>query len=252
MIYGLYESAAGMMVNDYRQDVIANNLANAETPGFKREITSFSQRQIAADTGQRRGPHSALFDALGGGVWLSRTVTDYGEGALERTQQSFDVALAGPGFFSVRVADGRTLLTRDGRMLMDRYGRLLSVTDGAEMLGRGGAPIRLNPRQGEPTVDEEGRIYQNGQPVGQLDVQDVSDYATLRKVGSSRFAVTDGGQTRHVRSRVLQGYIEHSGVEPVREMASMLEASRAYQFNAQMVSLQDQSVGRLLSTIANL
>jgi flagellar basal body rod protein FlgG len=251
MIYGLYQSAAGMMVNDYRQDVIANNLANAETPGFKREIATFSERQIAAHAGVRSGPEHELLDAMTGGLWVGRSATDFGEATLLRTEQAYDVALGGPGFFAVRDQQGEALLTRDGRMLMAEDGRLLSVTDGAEMLGRGGAPIRLNPRAGEPVIDEQGRIFQQGSQVGQLDVLEVDDYAALRKVGDSRFSAPDGESTHFIRSRVLQGFVENSGVQPVREMVGMLQAARAYQLNAQMITMQDQSAGRLLSTIAN-
>src|SRR5690606_8407144 len=87
VIFGLYQSAAGMMVNEYRQAVIANNLANAETPAFKRDVATFSERQIAAVAGVRGGaaapPAGAsheLLDGLSGGIWLGETHTDYGEG----------------------------------------------------------------------------------------------------------------------------------------------------------------------------
>ncbi|RMF81664.1 MAG: flagellar hook-basal body complex protein, partial [Planctomycetota bacterium] len=154
MIYGLYQSAAGMMVNEYRQGVLANNLANAETTGFKRDIAAFSERRTASQAGERRGPTHDLMERLTGGIWLGKTTTDFGEGALQRTGMATDVALAGPGFFQVRDASGADLLTRDGRLLIDGDGWLVSATDGAQVLGRGGAPIRLNPRGGEPTIDD--------------------------------------------------------------------------------------------------
>ena len=252
MIYGLYQSAAGMMVNEYRQGVLANNLANAETSGFKRDVATFSERRTAADVGQRRGPTHDLMQQLTGGIWLGKTQTDFGEGVLQRTELATDIALAGPGFFQVRDAQGTDLLTRDGRLLMDSEGRLVSATDGAAVLGRGGAPILLNPRGGELTIDDEGRVSQDGQIAAQLAVVDVTDYDALQKVGASRFRGGELLATPRPEARVMQGFVESSGVEPVKEMVSMLEASRAYQLNAQMITMQDQSLGRLIGSIANL
>ena len=182
MIYGMYQSAAGMLVNEYRQDVLANNLANAETVGFKREIAAFAERLRASEAGRREGPSNDLMDALSGGLWLARTETDFSEGAFVRTDNPLDVALAGPGFLRV-AANGREYLTRDGRMLMTADGRLVSAIDGAAILGRGGQPIRLNPRGGEISIDEDGRILQGGVGGGRLALVDVKNYQALRKAG---------------------------------------------------------------------
>lgn len=251
MIYGLYESAAGMMVNEYRQGVLANNIANADTVGFKREIATFAERPIANEAGQRIGPSAALLERMSGGIWLGRTATDFGEGALEQTGNDYDVALAGEGFLLVRDGNGATHLTRDGRMQLDPLGRLVAISDGAEVLGPGGSPIRLNHRLGPPVIDEEGRILQRGAVVGWLALVDVADYDGLRKSGASRFALDDDVETIASSARVFQRHVESSGVEPVREMVSMLEAARAYQLNAQMVTLQDQTVARLINSVAS-
>ncbi len=249
MIYGLYQSAAGMMVNEYRQNVLANNLANAETVGFKRDVATFAERIPAARAGRRRGESNDLLRTLTGGTWLARTATDFAEGAMIRTERPLDVALAGPGFLRVR-AGGKEYLTRDGRMVMTPEGRLVSATDGAQVLGRAGQPIVLNPRGGQVTIDEDGRILQGGHPVSWLGVVDVQDYDRLRKVGAGRFLAQDAKPTR-APAKVMAGFVENSGVEPVRELVNMIEASRAFQFNAQMVTLQDQSAGRLINMVAS-
>jgi len=248
MIYGMYQSAAGMMVNEYRQDVLANNLANAETVGFKREIATFAERLRASEAGRREGPTNNLMEALSGGVWLARTATDFSEGAFVRTDNPLDVALAGPGFLRV-AADGREYLTRDGRMVMNSDGWLVSVVDGAAILGRAGQPIRLHPRGGEISIDEDGRIAQGGRRVAQLALVDVKDYETLRKAGAGRFSAENLELTSSP-ANVISGVMESSGVEPVKELVTMIEAARAYQLNAQMLSLQDQSAGRLINAVA--
>lgn len=247
MIYGLYNSAAGMMVNEYRQSVLGNNLANAETTGFKREVAVFSERLPASQAGVRHGPSSRDLQSLSGGLWLGQTHTDFGEGSKLRTGNPLDIALEGPGFLSVLVGDQRQY-TRDGRMLMDRDGRLVSTTDGAPILGRGGGPIFLNPLGGQPTVDTDGRVIQDGNVVAELELVDFRDYAPLRKAGNGRFMGPEDGVVP-APAYVHAGYLEASGAQPMRELVSMIEATRAYQLNAQMVSMQDQSLSRLFSVI---
>jgi flagellar basal-body rod protein FlgG len=250
VIYGIYQSAAGMMVNEYRQSVLANNLANADTVGFKRDVATFAERVPASRAGVRRGPSSRDLQALSGGLWLGTTHTDHSEGPVVQTDHPLDVALEGPGFLRVGGGDG-ALLTRDGRMMMDADGWLVSVTDGAPVLGRGGQQIRLNPRGGEATIDTDGKVVQDGGIRGWLALVDVKDYAALEKVGASRFAAPEGSLTSSP-AYVHAGYVEGSGSRPIAELVDLMEASRAYQINAEMVSLQDQSLGRLINVIARI
>jgi flagellar basal-body rod protein FlgF len=248
MIYGIYHSAAGMMTNEYRQNVIANNLANADTVGFKQDLAVFAERLPESAMSAGRGSSTAGLESLSGGLWLGRTDTDFSQGALVRTQNQLDLALDGPGFLVVEV-NGQPQYTRDGRLLRDAQGTLRAATDGAAVLDATGTPLIVNPFGGDPTIDEDGRVWQDGGVVGQLGVTDFADYRVLRKAGRGRF---DAGAAETVASpaRVKSGYLESSGVEPVKELVNMIETSRAYQMNAQMLSLQDQSLGRLISVIA--
>ncbi len=248
MIYGLYNSAAGMATNEYRQAVLANNLANADTVGFKRDIPVFAERAPARLAGDRSGPSAPDLAGLSGGLWLGRTCTDFGEASKVKTDNPLDVALDGPGFLSV-AADGQRRLTRDGRMRLDTQGRLVAVSDGAPVLGRGGMPLQLNPFGGPPSIDQDGRIQQDGQILGELDLADVTNYAALQKVGEGRYATPDEN-LRPSPANVYSGYTESSGVKPVSELVSMIDASRAYQLNAQMISVQDQTLGRLITLIS--
>jgi flagellar basal body rod protein FlgG len=250
VIYGIYQSAAGMMVNEYRQNVIANNLANAETIGFKPQVPVFGERLRASLAGRRQGPTNDLMEGLTGGIWLGRTETDFSESTTARTGNACDVALDGPGFLLVE-KDGHRLLTRDGRMIVDPEGRLLAATDGAAILGEGETPIRLNPRGGKPEIDIDGRISQDGLVVARLAVVDVDDYRALARVGASRFLAADV-EPVPAEAFVRSGYLENSGVRPVQTLTTMIEAARAYQINAQMISLQDQGLGRLINEVARV
>lgn len=250
MIYGLYQSAAGMMTSDYRQSVIANNLANAETVGFKRDVAVFEERSRASEGGERFNSSSQLLEALSGGHWLGRTDTDFSDGSLIHTGKPLDVALEGPGFLMVQ-ADGRELLTRDGRMRLDETGRLVAASDGAPILSRGGGPIVLDGGKGSFSIAQDGRIHQNGREVGRLGMVDVEDYRGLEKAGTGRFVAPARG--RMEAAALVHGEsLESSGVRPVPELVNMIEASRSYEMNARMVSLQDEAAGRLINQVARV
>src|SRR5262245_15650011 len=176
-----------MMAQEYRQDVIANNLANAETVGFKREIASIAERRRADEAGVRHGPSDRLLDTLTGGAWLGRTDTDHSEGPFQHTGNPLDVAIDGPGFLRVETGRGE-LLTRDGRMTMDAYGMLVATTDGAPVLSTAGIPIRVNPRGGQVFINEIGEVEQDGAIRGRLCLVDVPNYAALQKAGAGRFS----------------------------------------------------------------
>lgn len=244
MIYGLYQSAGGMLVQEYRQGVLANNIANAETVGFKRQVAVFAERLRADEAGVRRGASDALLGSLTGGTWLAQTETDFDPANLVATGNPLDVALAGHGFFVV-ARDGREYLTRDGRFALTPDGALVSVTDGAAVIGAGGAPIHANPRGGAISIDEDGLVQQDGVAVGRLSVVDVADRRSLRHAGAGRF-LAEGARREPAAASVISGHVENSGVEPVRELTAMLEAARAYQLNAQMLTVQDQTVGQLI------
>jgi flagellar basal body rod protein FlgG len=187
-------------------------------------------------------------EGLSGGLWLGRTYTDFSVGDKIRTDNSTDIVLENQGFLSVD-AGGQRLFTRDGRMIMDPAGRLVAVTDGAPVLGRGGTPIQMNPRGGQPVIDEDGRVFQDGVPVGELEVVSFPSNTPLLKAGNGRVVAPEGAAVA-IAPQVQSGYVESSGVRPLTELVSMIEASRAYQMNAQMVSLQDQTAGRLISLVA--
>lgn len=249
MIYGFYNSAAGMLTNEYRQAVLSNNLANADTVGFKREVPVFAERLTAEEAGLRRGPSAPDLASLSGGLWLGRTAVDHEGGAQLKTDNPLDAALAGSGFFAVS-AGGRTLYTRDGRFTVNNDGVLASVIDGAEVLDRAGNAIRVNPLGPSPQITRDGRITQDGAVVGDLQIVDFADYDVLAKVGASRFAAPDGATPLDGAADIYSGTIEQSGAKPIHELVELMAASRAYQMNAQMVTLQDQTLGRLIGLIS--
>lgn len=248
MIHGLYQSAAGMLTNEYRQNVLANNLANADTVGFKRDVPIFAEREPEAEAGRRQGPSADWLRSLSGGVWLGQTATDHSAGPAIRSGNPLDAALVGPGFFVVQGPDG-PLYTRDGRFTTTPDGRLVSAADGAPVMGVGGTSLHVNPQGPAPLLDESGQVWQGNALLGQLDVVDFADYRLLEKRGDGRWLAHDA-PPRATLARLQPEFVEGSSVEAVPELTGMMAATRAYQLNARMVQIQDESLGRMISVIA--
>lgn len=234
-----------MLVNQYRQDVIANNLANVDTVSYKRDLPAFSERLVEAQRRLGATRHPVL-DAQTGGVWSAPTATDWQPGSAEVTGNLLDAAIDGRGFFAVQAADG-VRYTRDGRFTIDAAGRLVTAGEGLPVLNAQGSPIELGEDARDVRLGADGSVIVNNQPIAQLQVVDF-DEASLRKVG--RNLVAADAMPQPITASLRIGSIEKSNVDPMMEMVSMIEASRAYQLNAQMVSLQDTTLGRLVNEVS--
>jgi flagellar basal-body rod protein FlgF len=251
MIYGLWLSAAGLQVNEYRQAVIANNLANVDTAGFKRDLAVFRERLTESRSGTgRMGLSDPVLDDLSGGTWLNPTATDFSQGPLEGGGP-LDVAMEGDGFFTVQ-ADKEVRYTRDGRFTLTAGGDLVTVAGGYKVLDRSGQPIHLGQIEtGEVLVDGGGRIQVDGREAATLGVTDFADRRLLVKAGRDTF---DGRYAKPVKATgvVRQGHYEGSSVEPTTEMVNMIEAARLYQLNATLISLQDGMAGRAVNDVGRV
>ena len=204
--HGYRDAAHAAVVQQRNLDMIANNLANLDTPGYKADRLIFND-------------------------YMTREVqTFYEQGPLRETDNPLDVAIAGEGYFQVRTDFG-VRLTRDGafRMLSDGT---LTTSDGFPVLSAGGAPIALNP-QGDPVhFDDKGGVYQGTEKIGDLAVVTVADPMTLIKEGANLFVGLDGNdpQTTPASEYSLeQGMLEASNVNVVREMVAMIEAHRSFE-----------------------
>ncbi len=245
MIYGLYHSAAGMLVNQVRQDVIANNLANVDTAGFKRDMASFSERLVEAQS-RSSATRNAVLDGQTGGVWSAPTHTDWQDGPTEVTGNPLDVAISGRGFFAVQTPDG-VRYTRDGAFTIDSQNRLVTSRGGWPVLSSGGHEIAMPEDAKSVGITVGGQVLVNDRSVADLQVADF-DPAKIRKVGGN--LIEGAGEPTAIAAHLRPASIEKSNVEAMGEMASMIAASRAYQMNAQMVTLQDGTLGRLISEVA--
>ena len=144
MNYGLYVSAAGALANSYRQDVVANNLANVDTVAFKRDLALMQGRRTESSHGGGQRYSNPLLEKLGGGLFALPTHTDFSPSSLDLTHNPYDLALAGKGFFQVRNQD-QIQYTRDGRFKLNDQNQLVTVTDHLPVLDESGTPITLMP-----------------------------------------------------------------------------------------------------------
>jgi len=257
MNYGLYLSASGVLTNMHRQDVIANNLANANTVGFKRDLAAFSQRlaetqedHVAFDLSNE------LLDRLGGGVLVAPSATDFRDGGLRETSNDLDLAISGRGFFTVRVdaAEGSvTRLSRDGRFTLNNDGELVTTIGRHHVLDIEGQSIRVDRTQ-PVMVDETGIIRQNNLQVAQIALGDVADHRQIRHLGHGLYGAADDAITTQPRpaGRINQGWLEQANVDPVKEMVRMIESTRAINNNATLIRYHDAVMDKAVNTFGRV
>lgn len=246
MLYGMYLSTGGMMVERHRLDVIANNLANATTTSFKRDVAYFSARAVesmSSPSGSRYR-HEVL-DDLGGGTFVSPTYTEFAQGEVEETGRELDIYIKGQGFLEVQ-SGKETCYTRDGRLTTNDEGLLVTVDGGNAILNGEGQPIRLD-RTRDIKIGFDGQINQGGQIVAQLKVVEFDNPHLLQKIGNSMYANPTQAPARAGTADLMTKALERSTVDPVTELVAMIETQRAYEANAQMIRLQDDTLGRVIN-----
>jgi flagellar basal-body rod protein FlgF len=245
MPYGLYLSAEGAYIQSQRLDVLSNNLANVATPGFKRDVALFQSRLAQAiQEGQAvRGTHG--LDDLGGGVKVLATETDFSPGPLSQSKNDTDMAINGQGFFLVRHGN-RELLTRAGNFQLTNEGRLVTG-DGDPVLSEDHNPIELDPDGGPWQVTPDGGISQGGE-ITRLAIMKPRSLGDLAKVGENLFSPLAPAQPVADEDRqVLWHQVEQSTVKPATEMMDLIETSRAFEANVNMIHTYDESVETLIN-----
>jgi flagellar basal-body rod protein FlgF len=247
MPYGLYLSAAGAQAQSDRLEVIANNLANVDTVGFKRELAILQARYAEGIEQGTSSFGSGSRDDISGGVRLQQTKTDFSSGPLKRSGEPTDVALDGEGFFVVRKGQ-EDLLTRAGNFRMTPRGELVTQ-QGYPVLSDSRTPITVAPEGGPWQISSTGAVRQ-GESTQNLSLVKPASPGDLAKVGENLFRPLASVQAVPPTERsVLPGYLEMSGVQPTTEMVSMIEASRLAEANINLMKAQDQMLSGLISRI---
>jgi flagellar basal-body rod protein FlgG len=264
-ITALHSAATGLRALSTRIDVVANNLANAETTAFKRSRVNFEDLMYLElkqpGTVNSAGEMTPAGIFVGLGVRISNTQIDMEQGSLENTGRPLDVGIEGNGFFRVKILDSigdGTGYTRNGNFFVNNTGELvLGMKDGYRLI----PPINIPAGVTDVSITQDGTVVvtrpgQNTKAVvGQLQLAQFVNPQGLKLLGGSIYAQTEASGDPHISrpgqqgaGTILQGFLEASNVDPVKELVTLIKTQRAFELNSQSIQTADQA----LQTIGNL
>jgi flagellar basal-body rod protein FlgG len=262
---GLYTGAAGMMTQQNRTSVIANNLANANTTGYKRdraldaEFHPMLMRRINDDMPikvtdfkgfslDRRPP---AVGTLGLGAYTSEIAVDHAPGHFMTTGNPLDLAIGGNGFFVIDTPQGLRY-TRNGNFYRAVNGDLVT-SDGQAVLSRQGRPINIPEDAGTIIVTADGSIFADGAPIDTLGfVEFDGDRRAVLKQGDSLFYPQEGAEPQPATGNIVQGVLERSNVNVVSEMVDLIDNYRIYEANSKAVTTQDTMLDHSVNEVGRI
>lgn len=246
MDVSLYQAAAAMNASTRWQEVISDNLAAGQIPGFKKQHLSFSAVQAGYLAG---APGSAA--AKRATMPLAGAATDFQAGELRSTGVATDLAVEGTGFFEVRLPDGKSGFTRDGEFRVTTNGQLVTKS-GMPVMGDNG-PLQLDPNNSGPLViAPTGEVSQGGETKGQIKLTEFNNPEALATNGAGLFVSTLAAQGHAASaSTIRQSFLENANTSSMGEMGSLISAMRFYEANHKVIQSEDDRVNRLISDIAN-
>ena len=255
MVRGLYTASSGMINEQKRMDVIANNLANVNTTGFKKDsvaVQSFEDVLTVRMNGDSP-VRSTVIGKMTLGARVGDIYTDYSQGTVRQTNESLDFAINGNGFFTVGYINEQGQMeqryTRDGSFTVNADGDL-TTKDGFYVLDSNGQTINIP--NGEISVVEDGTIYVNGENVGQLNIVDFDDKENMLKIGDNLYEYIGEGQGVPADGQIIQGYLEQSNVNIISEMVDMINVMRSYEASQKVIQTQDETLGKAVNEIGRI
>lgn len=248
MVKGLYIAYTGMTNEQHRMDVLTNSLANVTTVGFKKEGTTsqafddiltvkLRDASVGLNNIQRTGINNP-------GVKIGENYTDYTEGSFRITENTYDLALAGDGFFVIEFTNkaGETSMkyTRAGQFTLNREGFLVTE-EGDYVMDTQNRRIQLDTLK-DSVIDRDGSIYQDGVRIATIQVADFENYDYLEKYGETYFEPIEGAQFINANAQMYSGYLEMSNVKSVQEMVNLITISRQYESNQKIIQTIDSTL----------
>ncbi|MEN1967712.1 flagellar hook-basal body protein [Lentibacillus sp. N15] len=266
MLRGFYTAASGMIAQQRQQEALSNNIANANTPGYKedqstlRAFPEMLMKQMGGNTvPTTRGlniPVNQPIGSLNTGVYVQEGVPDFSQGDIRETGNEADMALlngelpdeAGSMFFMVQNEAGEQRYTRNGNFTVDGQGFLVT-NQGYYVLDQGGNPIQTNGRH--MTVTQDGVIQMDGQAVP-LGIAYTANANELEKEGNGLFSGEAGAVPGDATFTVKQGFLERSNVNSLQAMSEMMQSYRNFETNQRVLKAYDESMGKAVNDIARL
>ncbi len=223
-----------------QQEIRANNIANASTPGFKKDSVFLKELDaVQRSTMPTRSDWQTPM--------IDQVYTDYTQGSFSRTANSLDMAIEGNGFFVLESPEGEMQqYTRNGNFAVSTEGFLVN-NEGLRVLGDGG-PIEVG--NGTVDISESGEVLVDGSAVGRVQIVDFPDKSALAKVGSSGFMVDESVESEPAAAfSIRQGYLEQANINVIKEMVGMIIALRHFESGAKALQSQDESLTTLFNQV---
>lgn len=247
MINGFYSAACAMEADMMKMEVIANNIANINTPGFKKEYVTC--RSPFSDEITRQISSNPSRPDFKSGFTVDEMVTDYSNGDIIYTGNPLDLCLNTEGFFTIQTPSGLAY-TRNGSLQLNEDG-ILTTRSGFPVMGQNGE-ISINPGA-DFEISSTGKILQNGNPVDQLKVVDFAQPYNFQRAGGNLFFAQEGTEPLDVEfSSIQPHHLESSNVSSigvVNEMVNMIKTNRHFEANQRIVSMQDTLLGSLINKL---
>ncbi len=259
MVRGLYTAWTGMRNEQKRLDVIANNVANAATTGFKTEyVTSQSFDDMLKIKVRDRSENYDRDEFIGKvtlGVKIGQEYTDYQQGSLRGTGNTYDLAIDGNGFFRMRVVDTagneHFRYTRAGNFTINSEGMVMDM-DGNRLQGEGGDLI-VPTDAADVAIDKNGAVYADGEFVDNIALTDFEDYKYLKKFADTMYEPVEGAtEVEQPTGLIRQGYLEQSNVNVVRQMTNLIAITRAYEANQKVVQTMDSTLEQAANSVGRV
>lgn len=257
MIRGLYTAYTGMSTEQKRLDIISNNIANSATVGYKEESVTSQSFDKVLGIKIKDGSEMYLDRPIGKmslGVKIGEVYTDYGQGSLRSTGNTYDIAIEGDGFFGLAVTNraGETSIkyTRNGNFKCTRDGYIVD-DDGNRLQGSSG-DVQVPTDAAEIAIGLDGQIFADGVPIGQISLYDFADYDYLDKYGDSMYQTVDGATMIAATGAMHQGYTEQSNVNVVSEMVDLITITRAYEAGQKVIQTEDELLSKSVNEVGKL
>ncbi|KSV60324.1 flagellar hook-basal body protein [Acetivibrio ethanolgignens] len=257
MVRGLYTAYTGMANEQKRLDIISNNIANAATVGYKEESVTNQSFDEMLTLKIRDGSEGHLTKKIGDmslGVKLGEVYTDYGQGSLRTTGNTYDLAIEGKGFFAVgytnKVGDESVRYTRNGSFKITRDGHIVDTEGNSLQSENGDAQVPVDAAS--VVIDVDGTVYADGTAVDKIMVVDFTDYDYLEKVGDVSYRAIEGAEMIQAEGLIHQGFTEQSNVNAVSEMVEMITITRAYEANQKVIQTTDTMLDKAANSVGRV
>jgi flagellar basal-body rod protein FlgF len=249
MNIGLYQSASSLSALERWQDAVAQNITSSQTSGYRKRTVDFSSEVAGkwnvdpeAKNGGAENEINAVFTHANSGI-------NFQNGETQPTRRELDVAIQGDGFFEVRKPDGTMAYTRSGEFRL-RPDRTLVNSANLEVMTDGGNPIVLLPSGGALNINDDGTLSQGTTVLGKLSIQRFANPEALVPTAGDMFLAGPGaGKSAVEEPEIIQGYLEQSNVQPLREMVDLVLISRAYEANQKIITSVDQQMQKTLDAL---